>query len=61
MSYTDAQFRYFRSYIFVPTGANLKSLSVKARGIDDSVHLENTNSRYPKGTSPRDVGPSIQT
>jgi hypothetical protein len=56
--YTFAQFRYFRSFIFVPAGANLTTLSVNAIGIDDSVYLELTNSRYPKGISPLDVGPS---
>jgi hypothetical protein len=56
--YEFAQFRYFRSFIFVPPGANLTSLSVDALGIDDSVYLELTNSRYPQGVSPRDVGPA---
>jgi hypothetical protein len=56
--YTRGQFRYFRSFIYVPKGANLKNLSVSASGIDDSVYLELTNKRYPKGISPLDVGPS---
>lgn len=56
--YSEAQFRYFRSFIFVPKGANLKSLTVTAMGIDDSVYLELTNTLYPKGVSPKDVGPS---
>jgi hypothetical protein len=56
--YSEAQFRYFRSFIFVPKGANLKTLSVHATGIDDSLYLELTNTRYPMGVSPSDVGPS---
>jgi hypothetical protein len=58
VDYSEAQFRYFRSFIFVPKGANLKTLTVSALGIDDSVYLELTNTRYPQGISPKDVGPS---
>ncbi|HTU58349.1 MAG TPA: hypothetical protein VMF89_07945, partial [Polyangiales bacterium] len=29
-----------------------------ATGIDDSLYLELTNSRYPMGTSPQDAGPA---
>lgn len=57
-NYTEAQFRFFRSFIFVPMAANLKSLDVQATGIDDAVFVELINSRYPMGVSPRDVGPS---
>lgn len=58
VDYTRGQFRYFRSFIYVPKGANLQKLTVTATGIDDSVFLELTNTRYPKGISPLDVGPS---
>jgi hypothetical protein len=56
--YTRGQFRYFRSLIYVPRGANLRALTVSATGIDDSVYLELTNTRYPMGVSPQDAGPA---
>jgi hypothetical protein len=58
MDYNRGQFRYFRSLIYVPRGANLRALTVSATGIDDSVYLELTNTRYPMGVSPQDAGPS---
>jgi hypothetical protein len=56
--YTVAQFRYFRSLVFVPEGAGLRSLTVSALGIDDAIHIELFNSKYPDGISPIDAGPS---
>lgn len=56
--YNRGQFRYFRSFIYVPRGANLRALTVTATGIDDSVYLELTNTRYPMGVSPQDAGPA---
>lgn len=57
-NYTMVQFRYFRSLVFVPEGAQVGSLLVSALGIDDAVHIQLFNSRYPEGVSPVDAGPS---
>jgi hypothetical protein len=56
--YLTAQFRYFRTLIFVPKNATLTSLSVKASGIDDALYLAVYNADNPEGTSPLDAGPS---
>jgi hypothetical protein len=56
--YTMAQFRYFRSLVFVPAGARVSTLTVSAFGIDDAVYVELFNSKYPEGVSPVDAGPS---
>jgi hypothetical protein len=57
-AYAVAQFRYFRSLVFVPKDAKLETLTVSALGIDDAVYLELFNSEYPDGVSPLDAGPS---
>jgi hypothetical protein len=57
-NYSAAQFRYFRSLVFVPEGAQVKSLTVSALGIDDAIYIELFNSKYPEGVSPLDAGPS---
>jgi hypothetical protein len=57
-NYTVAQFRYFRSLVFVPEGAQVNSLTVSALGIDDAIYVELFNSEYPEGVSPLDAGPS---
>lgn len=57
-NYTVAQFRYFRSLVFVPKGAQVKSLTVSALGIDDAIYVELFNSKHPDGISPLDAGPS---
>lgn len=57
-NYKVAQFRYFRSLVFVPEGANVKSLTVSAIGIDDAIYVELFNSKHPDGVSPLDAGPS---
>jgi hypothetical protein len=56
--YNSAQFRYFRTLIFVPAGKRPSALTVHAAGIDDSLYLAIYNSTHPKGVSPVDVGPS---
>jgi hypothetical protein len=57
-NYSVAQFRYFRSLVFVPEGAQVNSLTVSALGIDDAIYIELFNSKYPEGVSPLDAGPS---
>jgi hypothetical protein len=56
--YRSAQFRYFRSLVFVPASVQIDSFRVTTTGVDDSVHLVLYNSKYPNGISPADAGPS---
>jgi hypothetical protein len=56
--YMTAQFRYFRTLIFVPSGTAPPTLTVEASGIDDALYLAIYNSANPEGLSPEDVGPS---
>jgi hypothetical protein len=55
--YLVAQFRYFRSLVYVPADARVSSLTISAIGIDDAVYVELFNSMYPEGMSPADAGP----
>ena len=57
-NYSTAQFRYFRSLVYVPTNVTIDSFRVMARGVDDSVHIILYNAKYPNGVSPTDAGPS---
>jgi hypothetical protein len=59
--YTQIQFRYFRSLVYVPTDAAFTSLTVEATGIDDSLHVVLFNSEHPDGFSPTDVAPTDAT
>jgi len=56
--YVTAQFRYFRTLIFVPNGKAPRSLTIEASGIDDALYLAIYNSKNPAGLSPSDAGPS---
>jgi hypothetical protein len=56
--YRTAQFRYFRSLVYVPPSVTIDSFRVIATGVDDSVHIILYNSKYPSGVSPTDAGPS---
>lgn len=56
--YLKAQFRYFRTLIFVPKNATLRSLTVTASGIDDALFLSVYNADNPMGNSPLSAGPS---
>jgi hypothetical protein len=56
--YMTAQFRYFRTLLFVPEGKRPAALTVKVTGIDDALYLAVYNSKYPEGVSPTDAGPS---
>jgi hypothetical protein len=58
--YLTAQFRYFRTLIFVPAGQRPSKLTVKVSGIDDALYLAVYNSANPTGVSPLDAGPSEQ-
>ena len=57
-NYTNVQFRYFRSLVFIPASVTIDSFRVTTAGVDDSVRLVLYNSKYPMGVSPTDVGPS---
>ncbi|HEX4348016.1 MAG TPA: hypothetical protein VHZ73_10610 [Vicinamibacterales bacterium] len=59
--YVQAQFRYFRTLVFVPSAFDVKTFTVAAQGVDDSVHIVIFNSKYPNGVSPTDAGPSDPT
>jgi hypothetical protein len=56
--YRIAQFRYFRSLVYLPPTPKIDSFRVMVTGVDDSVHLVLYNSKYPSGVSPTDAGPS---
>jgi hypothetical protein len=59
--YKSAQFRYFRSLVYVPAELKLDSFRVTVTGVDDSVKVILFNSKYPTGVSPQDAGPSDAT
>jgi hypothetical protein len=56
--YVTAQFRYFRTAIYVPDGGRPSSLTVTATDIDDAVFLALFSPSRPDGFSPLDAGPS---
>jgi len=54
--FVTAQFRYFRTLVFVPAGKRPTDLIVRAAGIDDALYLAVYNSDHPEGISPLDAG-----
>lgn len=56
-TYLAAQFRYFRTALFIPTGKRPSTLALRASGIDDALFVAIYNSTYPDGFSPNDAGP----
>jgi hypothetical protein len=59
--YTSAQFRFFRSLVYLPADLPLDSFRVAVTGVDDSVQVILYNSKHPTGVSPKDAGPSDET
>jgi hypothetical protein len=59
--YRKAQFRYFRTLVFIPSTVAVDSFQVAAQGVDDSLHIVLYNSKHPDGVSPTDAGPSDPT
>jgi hypothetical protein len=57
-NYETAQFRYFRSLVYVPDGPPPASFRVIVSGVDDSVEVVLYNSAYRNGVSPQGIGPS---
>jgi hypothetical protein len=57
-NYRTAQFRYFRSLVYIPDGHPPGSFRVVVTGVDDSVEVILFNSTHPEGVSPQGVGPS---
>jgi hypothetical protein len=56
--YRKAQFRFFRTLVFIPSTVAVDSFQVAAQGVDDSLHIVLYNSKHPDGVSPTDAGPS---
>lgn len=58
--YRQVLYRYYRTQLYVGDKFRLKSLTLSAKGIDDSLHWVVFNSKHPKGISPDNAGPSAE-